>query len=137
MATRDGRLLHDRRGGLTVDRELVDDLLEVLDVAHVRLHEVAVLAGDAVALDDLGRALGELRHLAYLAWRGPDPDDHPERQTERARVDLGAVALDHAGLLEPRQALGHRRRGKPDAATQLRERQAGIFLELSKQTQIG
>ena len=77
---------------LAVDGELVDHLLEVLDVAHVRLHEVAVLAGDAVALDDLGRPLGQLGDLAQLARRGADADDHAEREAERARVDLGAVA---------------------------------------------
>ena len=63
------RGLHDRRGRLPEDGELVDHLLEVLDVAHVGLHEVAVLAGDAVALDHLGRALGQLGDLVQLARR--------------------------------------------------------------------
>src|SRR4051812_23601916 len=52
-AQRHGRRLHDRRGRLAVGGEHVDDVLEVEDVADVRLQEEAVLAGDAVALDDL------------------------------------------------------------------------------------
>src|SRR3712207_2385389 len=41
---RDGRGLDDRGRRLAVDGEPVYDLLEMLDVAHVELHEVAVLA---------------------------------------------------------------------------------------------
>src|SRR4051812_31949949 len=114
MATRHGRLLHDRRGGLTVDRELVNDLLEVLDVAHPSLHEVAVLAGDAVALDHLGRALGELGTLVQLAGRRANPHDRAEREAEGTRVYVSVVAGDDAGPLEPSEPLGHRRRGEPD-----------------------
>src|SRR3954471_24478123 len=54
-AARHGRRLHDRRGGLPVGHEAVDDLLEVVDVAKVELHEEAVLAGDAMALGHLRR----------------------------------------------------------------------------------
>src|SRR4051794_4297536 len=115
MAARDGRLLHDRRGGLPVDRELVDDLLEVLDVAQPGLHEVAVLAGDAVALDDLGRALGELGALVELAGRRANSDDRAEREAEGTRVDVSVIAGDDAGLLEPGEALRHRRRGEAHA----------------------
>ena len=45
-------------------------LLEVLDVAHVGRHDVAVVAGDAVALDDLGRVAREVRDLGQLPRRG-------------------------------------------------------------------
>ena len=51
----DRRRLQDRRRRLAVEREAVDDLLEVLDVADVGADQVAVLAGHAQALDDLGR----------------------------------------------------------------------------------
>src|SRR5436190_15792520 len=46
-AARDGRRLHDRRGGLAEHHEPIDDLLEVRHVAHVRLHEEAIVAGHA------------------------------------------------------------------------------------------
>src|SRR4051812_31630679 len=61
------RRLDDRRRRLPEQHEPVDDLLEVLDVADVGLHEEAVLAGDAVALDHLGRLARELCHLGQLA----------------------------------------------------------------------
>ena len=51
------------------------------------LHEEAVLAGDAVALDDLGRLARELGDLRELARRRADADHGAEREAERARVD--------------------------------------------------
>src|SRR5919109_5151666 len=78
-ATRHRGRLDDRGRGLAVDHEAVDELLEVLDVAHGRLHEEAVFAGDAVALDDLGRVAGELGDLVDLARRRADADHGGER----------------------------------------------------------
>ena len=54
---------------------------------------------------------------------GPDAQDHAELVAERARVDVGVVAADHAGLLEPPEPLADRRRGQPDAPAQLGEAQ--------------
>ncbi len=71
---------------------MVDDRLEVLHVAHVGGHDVAVLARDAVALDDLGRVARELRDVGELARVGADADDPAERQPERARADLRVVS---------------------------------------------
>src|SRR5688500_3991828 len=59
-ATGHGRGLDDRRRRLPVDDEAVEHLLQVLDVAHVELHEEAVLAGDPMALDDLRSVAREL-----------------------------------------------------------------------------
>src|SRR4051812_15410887 len=59
-APRHGRGLDDRGRRLAEDDEAVDDLLQVLDVAHRGLHEEAVLAGDAMALDHLGGVAREL-----------------------------------------------------------------------------
>ena len=75
-----------------------------------------------------GVRLRQLGHLRQLARSGPDPDHRAEREAERRRVHLGPVAADHAGLLEALQALGHRRRGEPDPAAELRQRQAGVCL---------
>src|SRR4051812_24854307 len=101
----DRRRLDDRRRRLAERREAVDELLEVPDVAHVRLEEEAVLAGDAVALDDLRRGLRDLGDLRELARRRPDADDRGQRVAEGARVDLGAVAGDDAVGLEALHAL--------------------------------
>src|SRR2546421_4629598 len=68
-ARRDRRGLDDRRRRLAEGEEPVDHLLEVPDVADVQLHEEAVLAGDAVTLDDLGALARHLRDLGELAPR--------------------------------------------------------------------
>src|ERR671923_2540384 len=73
-AAGDGGGLDDRGRGLSVDHEAVDQLLKVLDVAHRRLHEEAVLAGDPMALDHLGRLARELGDLVDLARRRPHAD---------------------------------------------------------------
>ena len=78
---------------LPVGREPVDQLLEVLDVAHEGGHDVAVVAGHAVALDDLG-AVARERRRPSASWRGAGRMrmTTPRRVAERARVDVGAVA---------------------------------------------
>ena len=48
-----------------------------------------------------------------------------------------AVAADHAVLLQPREALGHRRRREADAAAELGERQARVGLQLGQQADVG
>ncbi len=122
------RRLDDRGGRLAVGREAVDQLLHALHVAHPGAHDVAVVAGDAMALDHLGRALGQLRDLLQLARGGPDAQHHAERVADRGGVELGPVAADHAALLQPGQALRHRRRRQPHAAAELRVREPGIGL---------
>ena len=81
----------------------------MIDIAHVRAHHETVVAGDTVALDDLGRLLRLARDVGDLAWRRPDPDDRAERVAERARVEVGVVAADDPVALEAREPLGHRR----------------------------
>src|SRR5919198_335881 len=129
-APRDGGGLDDRRRRLAEHHEAVDDLLEVLDVAHRRLHEEAVLAGDAMALDDLGRLARELGDLGDLARRRADADHHGERIAERPRVDPGVVADDRAVALEPLDALGDGGRREADAAAGLGEAEPAVVLEL-------
>ena len=86
---------------------MVDHLFEVPHVAHVRAEDVAVLAGDAVALDHLWRALRQLGDILELSRRRADPDDRAQSQPERPGVDVGVVAADHAELLEALDALRH------------------------------
>jgi hypothetical protein len=54
-----------------------------------------------------------------LARRGPDADHHSEREADGARVDLGAVAGDHARLLQAAPPLRHGRRREADATAEL------------------
>src|SRR3954454_9026331 len=104
-ALRNRRRLHDRRRRLPEHHESVDDLLEVLHVAHVCLHEVTVVTRHAIALDHflgLARAVGNVRQLS----RGrPYADDRRQRQPERTWVDLGVVRPDHAIRFEALQPL--------------------------------
>src|SRR3712207_7396768 len=69
------------RSGLAEHDEVVDDLLEVLDVAHVRGHHVAVVAGDPAAVDDLRRALRELGDVAQLT--GSRSEEHTSELQSR------------------------------------------------------
>ena len=92
----------------------------MLDVADVELHEVAVLAGDAVALGDLWRRASELGDLAELPGSGADAQHDAERVAECPRVELGAVAPDHSALEQPREALGDSGGGEADAAADAR-----------------
>ena len=69
-------------------------------------HDVAVVACHAVALDHLRRLAGELGDVLDLTRGRADADDRAERQAERARVNLGVVALDGPGLLQPLEPLG-------------------------------
>src|SRR5215210_4788887 len=136
-ASRDRRRLDDRGRRLAEDGEAVDDLLEVHDVAHVRGHDVAVVAGHPAALHHLGRLHGELGDVLKLARRRPDPDHDAEHETQGPRVDLGAVAGDHAVALEPLHAFGDGGRRQADAPPQFREGQPGVGLELGQQAPVG
>ena len=72
----------------------------------MELHVEAVLAGHAVALDDLGRRARDVGDGGDLPRRRAHPQHGGERVAERARLDVDAVAGDHAVALEPAQALG-------------------------------
>ncbi len=80
----------------------------------MQLEEEAVLARDAVALDDLRCLSCDLADPVELAGRGRNAYDCRDRVPELGRVDVDVVAADHAVTLEPLNALGDRRRGEVD-----------------------
>jgi hypothetical protein len=99
----------DDRGGRAAERrEVVQDRLELLDRAEVQLQEVAVLAGDPVALGDLGQLAGDLGDQLEVARGWADPDDRADGVAEGARLHLG-VDAEGAAVDEPAQPFGHRR----------------------------
>ncbi len=98
--------------------------------------QVAVLPGDPVALPHLRRLARDLGNPLELARRRPDPNDRRHREAERRRIDLGAVARDHARALEPLDALGDRGRRHADAAAELCHADAAVGLELSEHAQV-
>ena len=127
------RGLDDRGRRLAEEHEAVDQLLEVPDVAHVEPHHEAVLAGDAMALGHLGRLPGERGDLGDHPGGRADAQDHAQLVAERARVDVGVVAADHAGLLQAREPLADRGRGQADAPPQLGQAQPRVELECGDQ----
>ena len=110
---------HERADRLAVQQEPVQHRLQRVDRRHVHLEQEAVLAGDPVALADLRGTGGQLGDPGQLARAGPDPDPGGQRQAERGRVDVEAVAADHAGLLQPGDPLPDGRRGHAHPAGQL------------------
>ncbi len=102
----------------------------------MQTHEVAVVARDPVALRYFGGVGSDLANALELARRGPDPDDRRDGEAERTRIELGAIARDHASSLEPAHALGDGGGGHPDAATELGEADAAVPLELCEETKV-
>ena len=100
----------------------------MVDVAHVQLHDEAVLAGHALALGDLRRVRGDLRELGQLPGVGAHSQDRAQVVAERAGVQLGAVAEDHAVRLQPPHPLGHRRGRQSNPPAQLGQAHASIGL---------
>ncbi|MNN64651.1 hypothetical protein D3C81_1801010 [compost metagenome] len=70
----------------------------------------AVLAGDLVALGELGNRQNLPLHLLQLSRQRPNPDDSLQLIAETLRIDLHGVAPEHAAFLQPAQAFGHTRR---------------------------
>jgi hypothetical protein len=81
--------------------------------------QIAVLARDPVTLGDLGGLSGDVGDSGELARRRPDAHDRRDREAELPRAQLGVVARDHAGPLEPLNALGDGGRRHPDATAKL------------------
>src|SRR5512133_1889241 len=134
--SRDRRRVDDRRGRLAEHDETVEDPLEVVHRPEVQLHEEAVLARDPVAVDDLGNLSRQLRDLLKLAGRRSNANDCGDWKPDCLRIDFGAVGRDHAGALEPLDALGHSRRREVDAAAELGDRHARIRLQLLEETTV-
>jgi len=125
------RGVHDGRRGPPVRGEQVEDRLEFVDGPQPDLHEVAVLAGDPVAL-------GHVRHLTRYAGDQPqpsadraDPHDRADRVPESARVDVGAVGQD-PGLLQPPQPVGDGGTRQPDPPGQFGDPQPRRGLQLGQ-----
>jgi hypothetical protein len=92
----------------------------VVTAQLVDLHDLRVVLGSA----GLQQALGETA-----------PHLHERHQWEAGppRVDLRAVAGDHARLLEAAHPLGHRGSGQVDPAAEFLEGQAAVGLELGQE----
>jgi hypothetical protein len=115
--------------------EAVQDLFEIVDGAQIELHEVTVLPRDPVALGDFGHLARDLGDHVKVTARGADPDDRADRVPEGPRIHLSTVG-EGAIVLEPTHPVADRGRGKPDPATELGDPDAGIDLELLKDSPV-
>jgi hypothetical protein len=115
--------------------EAVQDRLEVLDGAQVELHEVAVFAGDPVALGDFGCLPRDLGDGVHVSAQRADPHDGRDRIAEGTRIHLRAEGEDGT-VFEPPHPFGDRRRGEPDPAAEFRDPQPGVRLQLLNDAQI-
>src|SRR6185295_7643052 len=73
---------------------------QVFHRAGMGLGDEAVLAGDAVAFDDLVDPVENLHDLLQLARDRPDAQPCRQREAESLRVKAGGVTLDDSALLE-------------------------------------
>jgi hypothetical protein len=128
--------VHDRGRRLPVQREPVQNLLEIVHRAQPNEEQVAVLSRDAVALEDLRRVFRDLGDPVELAHGRPDANHRCDREAEGARIDLRPIADDHPGLLQTLHTLGHRRGGQAYAAPELGHGQPGVGLELAQDPSI-
>src|SRR4051812_40503811 len=98
-APRNRRGLDDRGRRLPEDDEAVDHFLEVGHIAHVGLHEVTVVAGHAVALDNLLGLAREVGHVRELPGCRAYADDRGQCKAEGAWVDVRLIrAQDTVGF---------------------------------------
>ena len=118
---------------LAVRGESVDDPLERADRAGGHLQHAARVPGDPVDLQDL-RPVGHRRVVqdASRAVAGhPDQRDHGTAGS--AQVDVGVVAGDDSGLLQPADPLGDRRWRQVHPPGQLAEGEPRVGLQLAQQ----
>src|SRR5262245_29354963 len=137
VARGDGRSIHDRSRRLAVVEETVEQRAELVDRTQVDLEIEAILTGDPMALADLCNLGGELRDAGQLPRGRLDPHDRGQLVAEPSRVDLGAVAGDHAGPFETLHALRYRGRGEIHTPAQLGHRHTTLAGQLAEDLTVG
>src|ERR1700722_18860342 len=114
----DQRGLNDRGRGHCVRDNLIDEPLQVLDRLQMRSGDKAILAGYAIAFDDLGQRPQNVRDRAEFARNWPNAQPGGDGQAERSRVDRRRIAFDHARFLEALDPFGRARRGQANEPRQ-------------------
>ncbi|MNR29154.1 hypothetical protein D3C85_1465220 [compost metagenome] len=107
--------------------ELVQHGVELFHRAYVQACDKAVIAGDLVALGELGNGHDLPFNLLQLPRQRPHPHNGLQLVTEAARVDLHRVALEHAALLQPAQAFTDAGRRQTAELRQGLERAPRVF----------
>src|SRR6187200_2264917 len=108
---------------------VAEQTAEVFGIAATHFHQVAVLAGDVVDLQDLGDLGQKLAGVGRAdALVDPNEDEGEQTQPEGVRIETGLVAAQDPAGLELAQALEHRRGRHVDLAGDLGVGHASVFL---------
>lgn len=109
----------------------------MLGIARPDLHQVTILAGDVMDLEDLGICGQCLRDMVVgrpFSTPNSYKGEHP--LLNGARIDLGDVPADDASRLELADALEHSRGSHPDGASDFGLGLPGIFLKDSQDPKV-
>src|SRR6266478_4179331 len=97
-AARDRRGLHQRRRRLPIGEERIEHAVQVVQALEIDLEDEAILAGNAIAFDDLRHRLSKLGDLGELPGHWPDTHEGGDRIAEGPRIDVQTIALDDSRL---------------------------------------
>ncbi len=100
------------------------------------VEDVGLGPGDAVALDDLRDADDEFGKAREAVAGDADLDEGGHGEADLFRADLGVVAHDDASLFEFVDALGGRRRGESETASELGKGDAGVALQFVEDAEV-
>ena len=102
----------------------------------MHLGDKAIVAGDAVAFDDFGNLLHDLRDAGELAERRLDADIGADSESELSRIERDGEAGDDADVLQPLQPLADALRRDGERPREVGERGARIRLEQCDQPRV-
>lgn len=86
----------------------IDEVVEIGGRWEDYLHDLGVVTGDAVALDDVRNTLDVRVELLLLAGLQLDLNEGLDMEADLLHVDAGMVASDDAGLLQLRDPCRNR-----------------------------
>ena len=109
--------------------EFVDEVVQFHGGAEGYFDEHGVIAGDAVAFDDVWDGLDEGIEVFFLVGFYFQVDECFYMITEKYRVDLGMVACDQPVFFEVFDPGGDSGGGKEDFLCDFLYRSAGVFLK--------
>ncbi len=114
--------------------ELVEGFAQRVHCRDGDLHQVGVLAGNAIALDDCLQTLDEL--LERARWTSGERQRHRDKGHERppdaGRIDVRVIAANYTGRLQPSDPLSGRRAAEPYRGPEIAHRHSAVALQKSQ-----
>ena len=102
-------------------------MVELVDRAHVQAHDIAVVAGDLVALAEFRGVLDQLLHHMQHARQRFDAHYGLQLITEGLGVDLDGEAANHPAFFQAAHPLRGAGGGEADPARQFLEGNTRVF----------